>query len=91
MSVHLPSKKSRNPNKAPVAPGESRAPDEAGGLELPMPHERDQSTGQTNPEPQDVMVQAKADIDAGLVDTDLRATPGLDAARRAELLTPPRK
>jgi hypothetical protein len=32
------------------------------------------------------MQQAKRDIDAGKVDTDMRATPGLDAKRRAELV-----
>jgi hypothetical protein len=32
------------------------------------------------------MKQAKRDIDAGKVDTDMRATPGLDAKRRAELV-----
>jgi hypothetical protein len=32
------------------------------------------------------MVQAKRDIDAGLVDTDMRATPGLDAQRREHLV-----
>jgi hypothetical protein len=32
------------------------------------------------------MQQAKRDIDAGKVDTDMRATPGLDAKRRDELV-----
>lgn len=32
------------------------------------------------------MVQAKRDIDAGLVDTDMRATPGLDTELRARLV-----
>ena len=35
------------------------------------------------------MAQAKRDIDAGLVDTDMRATPGLDAALRARLVPGP--
>lgn len=35
------------------------------------------------------MAQAKRDIDAGQVDTDMRATPGLDAALRAELVPGP--
>jgi hypothetical protein len=32
------------------------------------------------------MVRAKRDIDAGLVDTDLRAKPGLDAEQRRKIL-----
>jgi len=36
-----------------------------------------------------VMVQAQRDIEAGLVDTDMRATPGLDAERRAQLVPGP--
>lgn len=53
---------------------------------LPLPHERDESTGHTDATPRKVMVQAKRDLDAGLVDTDMRATPGLDAQRRDELV-----
>lgn len=56
------------------------------GTPLPLPHERDQSTAATATEPDPVMAQAKRDIDAGLVDTDMRATPGLDAQRRARLV-----
>jgi hypothetical protein len=56
---------------------------------LPLPHERDESL-QSTPMPLDpVMVQARRDIDAGLVDTDMRATPGLDAARRASMVPGP--
>lgn len=39
--------------------------------------------------PDPVMQQAKRDIDAGLVDTDMHATPGLDAALRAKLVPGP--
>ena len=39
--------------------------------------------------PDPLMVQAKKDIDAGMVDTDMRATPGLDAQRRASLVPGP--
>lgn len=35
------------------------------------------------------MVQAKRDIDAGLVDTDMRVTPGLDAKLRTKLVPGP--
>ncbi len=59
------------------------------GLDLPLPHERDQSTPNTNPQPDPVMLQAKRDLDAGLVDTDMRATPGLDAKKRRELVPGP--
>jgi hypothetical protein len=54
-----------------------------------LPHEHDESVGQTAQQPDPVMVQAKRDIDAGLVDTDMRATPGLDAARRERLVPGP--
>lgn len=36
-----------------------------------------------------MMVQAKRDIDAGLVDTDMHATPGLDADLRERLVPGP--
>lgn len=52
----------------------------------PLPHERDETTS-PDPAPLDpVIVQAKKDLDAGLVDTDLRNPPGADAERRAQLL-----
>jgi hypothetical protein len=35
------------------------------------------------------MVQAKRDIDAGMVDTDMHATPGLDTERRDQLVPGP--
>lgn len=53
---------------------------------LPLPHERDESPDATAAEPDPVMAQAKRDIDAGLVDTDMHASPGLDAALRAQLV-----
>lgn len=56
---------------------------------LRLPHERDQSTDAVAPEPQDVILQAKKDLDAGQVDTDLRATPGLDAAQREAMVPTP--
>lgn len=49
---------------------------------LKLPHERDQSTDNTAPQPHDEMKQAKKDLEAGQVDTDMRASPGLDAAQR---------
>ncbi len=71
---------------APEAPGSSPRD---GGRALPMPHERDEAPGQTSARPDPVIHQAKKDLDAGLVDTDMRATPGLDAERRDELVPGP--
>ncbi|MDP3287737.1 MAG: hypothetical protein Q8M64_05460 [Methyloversatilis sp.] len=51
-----------------------------------MPHERDESPDAIAVEPDPVMVQAKRDIDAGMVDTDMHAAPGLDAELRARLV-----
>ena len=53
---------------------------------LPLPHERDESLGATAPAPDPKMVQAHRDIEAGQVDTDMHATPGLDARRRARMV-----
>ncbi len=36
-----------------------------------------------------MIAQAKRDIDAGQVDTDMHATPGLDAKLRAKLVPGP--
>ena len=49
-------------------------------------HEMDEPTHDTATAPDPVIAQAKRDIDAGQVDTDMRATPGLDATRRARLV-----
>ena len=59
------------------------------GEALALPHERDQSAQVTAPAPDPLVAQAKRDIDAGQVDTDMRATPGLDAHRRAALVPGP--
>jgi hypothetical protein len=69
--------------RTPVSPG---APDPGAGDGLPLPHEREQQLGDIASEPDPVIEQAARDLAAGQVDTDLRATPGLDAERRAELL-----
>jgi len=70
-----------------IPPQGARAPLSAAGLALP--HERDQSTNTTAAVPDPKILQAKRDIDAGLVDTDMHATPGLDAKRRAHLVPGP--
>jgi hypothetical protein len=57
---------------------------------LPLPHERDEATrGQVATQPDPVIAQAKRDLDAGMVDTDMRQTPGLDAKRRRQLVPTP--
>lgn len=77
-----PHRAPENPvNRSPRAPG-STPPTEADD-NLALPHERDQSTRNTASRPDPDMRQAKKDLDAGQVDTDMRATPGLDAAQRA--------
>jgi hypothetical protein len=53
---------------------------------LALPHERDESPDAIAVEPDPVMVQAKRDLDAGMVDTDMHASSGLDAERRARLV-----
>jgi len=62
-------------------------PGPASGLRLP--HERDESNHDQPVALDPVIVQAKRDIDAGMVDTDMRATPGLDAELRACLVPGP--
>ncbi len=56
---------------------------------LAMPHERDEFIPCLTPPPDPRILQAKRDIDAGLVDTDMRATAGLDAVRRKSLVPGP--
>jgi len=51
-----------------------------------LPHERDQQNSATNPEPDPQVDRAAQDLKQGQVDTDLRATPGLDADRRGKLV-----
>lgn len=59
---------------------------EGSDQDVALPHERDESTRTTDPEPDPVIRRAYEDLEAGLVDTDLHGTPGLDAERREELL-----
>lgn len=51
-----------------------------------LPHDRDQQAASTNPEPNPHIERAAKDLKQGQVDTDLRATPGLDAERRGDLV-----
>lgn len=83
----LPIKGPANVGNAPIAPG-TAAP--TGGEDLPLPHERDESAATAvGKAPDPVIQQAKRDLDAGMVDTDMHATPGLDAARRKEMVPGP--
>lgn len=45
-----------------------------------MPHERDESPEGNDDGPRGVMKQAASDLSQGLVDTDLRGTPGVEKA-----------
>ncbi len=91
----LPGKPARLRGHGPVAPG-STAP--ADDRELALPHERDESPGHASTgqagrgeagrRQRRVMQQAADDLAQGQVDTDLRATPGLDAEQRETLVAP---
>ena len=43
-----------------------------------MPHERDESPDAQDPKPRSVIKQAAADVDSGMVDTDLHNQPGVE-------------
>jgi len=51
-----------------------------------LPHERDQQNDATNAAPNPDIERAAKDLKQGQVDTDLRATPGLDAERRGGMV-----
>ena len=97
-SDSAPAPSRRMLDKAPVAPG-SVAPDAApthNDDDAQLPHERDQSvgadatggmgSGAAGEDQRAVIGQAHEDLKQGQVDTDLRATPGLDAERRDRLV-----
>ncbi|WP_066265632.1 hypothetical protein [Hydrogenophaga palleronii] len=67
-------------SRTPRSPGTGPATSQDEHLELP--HERDQSHKVTAVEPDAMIQQAHEDLRKGLVDTDMRATPGLDAEQR---------
>ncbi len=48
---------------------------------LTLPQEREGALDYVNPEPDPVIERAARDLAEGQVDTDLHATPGLDAER----------
>lgn len=68
-------------------PRRAKAPRSAPGL--PLPHERDESSNPAAVATDPVIAQAKRDIDTGMVDTDMRATAGLDATLRDRLVPGP--
>ncbi len=74
--------------RAEETPADPGAPSSRSAQEpdLRTQYERDQSSDAAGNAPRPVIEQAKRDIDAGLVDTDLRGTPGMDAERQRELL-----
>lgn len=84
-----PSERALDPSRHPGPAAVGKPPhapdvpaDECRGERPALPHERDESAGDTAAEPDPVIQQAARDLQQGQVDTDLRATPGLDAARR---------
>lgn len=48
-----------------------------------LPHERDESPDAQNAKPRSIMKQAAADIDSGMVDTDLHNQPGVQKPKPA--------
>jgi hypothetical protein len=78
----------KGPDDPQVAsPRDTKAPRSGGGLALP--HERDEAPQARSGSPDSAVAQAKRDIDAGMVDTDMWATPGLDAELRERLVPGP--
>ena len=72
------------PNQ-PVEPDTPfEVPPEDGKTPLKLPHENDQDTDMTDDVPDPKILQAYKDLKQGQVDTDMRATPGQDAAQRAK-------
>jgi hypothetical protein len=64
-----------------------RTPGDASRPQGPsLPHDRDQQAAATAAEPNPHIERAARDLKQGQVDTDLRATPGLDAERRGDLV-----
>lgn len=76
--------------RPPAAPRDPR-PAPVDGTGLPLPHERDEAAGQGHvaPGPDPLIRQAGQDLASGQVDTDMRATPGLDAERRRGMVPTP--
>lgn len=67
-------------SRTPRTPGS--VPEEDAEEHLQLPHELDQNLDMTGGKTQPVIQQAARDLERGLVDTAMRATPGLDAQQR---------
>lgn len=71
----------------PTTKDQPRTPGDASRPKGPsLPHDRDQQAASTDAEPNSHIGQAARDLKQGQVDTDLRATPGLDAERRGDMV-----
>jgi hypothetical protein len=71
----------------PSTKDQPRTPGDASRPQGPsLPHDRDQQAASTDAEPNSHIGQAADDLKQGQVDTDLRATPGLDAERRGDMV-----
>lgn len=83
---------SDSPSKARAHPKTKvgkRRPKDTDEVLAQLPHERDQTPEAAGHQPRKKMEQARQDLERGLVDTDMRATPGLDAKRRKKLVKTP--
>ncbi len=75
------------PDPAQVQADRPRSRGDASRPEGPsLPHDRDQQAAATPAEPDPHIRRAARDLQQGQVDTDLRATPGLDAERRGGMV-----
>ena len=84
MNKPIPANEPGVPNH-PVEPDTPfELPPEDGKTPLQLPHERDEDTDMTDDQPDPKILQAYKDLKQGQVDTDMRATPGQDAAKRAQ-------
>ncbi len=81
-----PAIKGAKVDKMPVAPGSIPSPEDE---KLELPHERDEANRNVAHAPDPVMEQARRDVEAGLVDTDMRATAGQNADLREKLVPGP--
>jgi hypothetical protein len=83
--VDCPASSMPSSRKSPLVPTRAKRT-RSGPRSLPLPHERDEAAGHVAPRTDPLIEQAYQDIEAGQVDTDLRATPGLDAQNRSRML-----
>lgn len=74
-------------SRTPRAPGSHPADESEEHLQLP--HERDENVEMTDGEVRPEIRQAAEDLENGMVDTDMRATPGLDANQRERYVAGP--